>query len=152
MWRGPLENIICDFVHVSPAVFCISCLSYLDGLEMGIKWLYSCCFLGCWFQDLFNTARSFLFCSRIAFSIRFISVHVVHPYSSIDTTAAWKKFRSEFHMVGNQSISVHTFSRRILISSSVEETLLLGNSPKVRNTPITKIINNELDIKLRQFA
>ena len=37
------------------------------------------------------------------FSLRLVSVHVVHPYSSIDTTAAWKKLRfilsvrSEFH-------------------------------------------------------
>ena len=27
------------------------------------------------------------------FSSRLVSVHVVHPYSSIDTTAAWKKLR-----------------------------------------------------------
>ena len=27
------------------------------------------------------------------FSRRFVSVQVVHPYSSIDTTAAWKKLR-----------------------------------------------------------
>ena len=29
----------------------------------------------------------------IFFAIRLVSVHVVYPYSSIDTTAAWKKLR-----------------------------------------------------------
>ena len=38
------------------------------------------------------------------FSICLVSIHVVHPYSSIDTTAAWKKLRfissvkSDFYM------------------------------------------------------
>ena len=39
---------------------------------------------------------------------------MVHPYSSIDTTAAWKKLRfilsvgSDFHMTDSLSIAVHT--------------------------------------------
>ena len=39
------------------------------------------------------------------FSSRFVSVHVVNPYSSIDVTAAWKKLRfilsvrSDFHII-----------------------------------------------------
>ena len=44
------------------------------------------------FLDLHNVARSILvqfLCGL--FSIRFVSVHEVHPYSSIDTTAALKK-------------------------------------------------------------
>ena len=41
---------------------------------------------------------------QLFFSIRFVRVHALHPYSSIDTTAAWKKMRfilsvrSDFHM------------------------------------------------------
>ena len=31
------------------------------------------------------------------FSIRLVSVHLVHPYSCIDTTAAWKKTAFYFH-------------------------------------------------------
>ena len=40
---------------------------------------------------------------------------VVHPYSSIDMTAAWKKLhfilsvRSDFHMIDSLSIAVHDF-------------------------------------------
>ena len=49
------------------------------------------------------------------FSSRFVSVHVVHPYSSIDVTAAWKKLRfilsvrSDFHIVDSLLIAVHAF-------------------------------------------
>ena len=59
---------------------------------MGGKWPYNCRFVGCCFKDLFNITRSILvqFPSSF-FSMRFVSVHVVHPYCSIDTTAAWKK-------------------------------------------------------------
>ena len=34
--------------------------SDLDFFMMGGKWPYSCCFVGCCLQDLFNTARSVL--------------------------------------------------------------------------------------------
>ena len=42
-----------------------------------------------------------------------VSVQVVHPYSSIDTTASWKKLcfilldRSNFHMTDRQTITVY---------------------------------------------
>ena len=60
-------------------------------LEMGGWWMYNCCFVGCCLQGLFNIARTILvqFPSSF-FSIRLLSVHVVHPYSRIDTTVAWK--------------------------------------------------------------
>ena len=57
-------------------------------------------------------------------------VHVVHPYSRIDTTAAWKKLgfilsdRSDFHMINNLSIAIHAFAMHILMSFSVGETRL----------------------------
>ena len=73
---------------------------------MGGRWPYSWCFVGCCLQDLFNIARSILVQLPSSFcSSRFVSVQVVHPYSSIDTTAAWKKLRfnlsvrSDFHMI-----------------------------------------------------
>ena len=47
---------------------------------MGGRWLYSCCFVGCCFQDLFNMTRTSLVQSPISFfSIHFVSIHVVHP-------------------------------------------------------------------------
>ena len=98
---------------------------------MGVRWPYSRCFVGCCLQDLFNIARSVLEqLTSSFFSSRLVSVQVVHPYSSIDTTAAWKKLlfflsvRSDFHMINSLSIAVHAFVSRVLMSFSVDETLL----------------------------
>ena len=67
------------------------CLTWIV-FVMGGRWPYSWCLVGCCHQDLFNIARSILVELRSSFfSSSFISIHVVHPCSSIDTTAAWKK-------------------------------------------------------------
>ena len=96
---------------------------------MGDRWPYSCCFVGCCLQVLFNTACSILVqLPSSFFSIRLASIHVVHPYSSIDTIAAWKKLRfilsvmSDSHMTDRLPIAVHAFASRV--SFSVDETLL----------------------------
>ena len=101
-------------------------------LEMGGRWPYSCCFVSCYFQDLFNIARSVLVqLPSSFFSIRSVSIQVVHPYSSMDTTTAGKKLRfilsdrSDFHMTNNLSIAVHAFASHVLTSFSVDEMLLL---------------------------
>ena len=53
----------------------------------------------------------------------------MHPYSSIDSTAAWKKLhfilsvRSDFHMIDSLSIAVHAFIGHVSVSFSVDETL-----------------------------
>ena len=99
-------------------------------LEMGGRWLYGYCIVGCCFQDSFRIAFSILvqFLSSFFFTC-FVSIHVVHPYSRIDTTAAWKKLfyvssdRSHFHMIDNLSIAVHAFANCILMSFSVDKTL-----------------------------
>ena len=98
---------------------------------MGGKWPYSCCFVGCCLQDLFNIARRILVkLPSSFFSIRSVSVNVVHPFSNIDTTTAWTKlrfllsFRSDFHMTDIQSLAVHAFASRVLMSVSVDKTLL----------------------------
>ena len=64
---------------------------------MGGRWPYSWCLVGCCRQNLINIARSILvkFPSSF-FSSRLVSVQVVHPYSSIDTPAAWKKLGNIF--------------------------------------------------------
>ena len=64
------------------------------------------------------------------FSICLVSLHVVHPYSSIDTTASCKKLRfilsvrSDFHMTDNLSIAVNVFGSHVSMSVWVDETLL----------------------------
>ena len=47
-------------------------------------------------QDLFKIDRSIVLLPSSFFSIRLLIVHVVDPYSSIDTTAAWKKLHFIF--------------------------------------------------------
>ena len=114
-------------------------------LEMGDKWPYNCYFMGCCFQDLFNIGHSILvqFPSSFFF-MRFISVYEVHPYSTIDTSVAWKKYRLilserlDFHKIDSQSIAVHTFAGRILTSLLVDETQqprYVNLSTNFRGTP-----------------
>ena len=71
---------------------------------MGGKWPYSWCSVACCFQDLINIVRSILVLLPSSFSsIRFVGIHVLHQYRSIDTTVPLKKFnssaRSDFHMI-----------------------------------------------------
>ena len=112
---------------------CPACLVHIwIVLEMGGRWLYSCCFEGCYFQDLFSIAHSILvqFLSSF-FSLHFITIYVVHPYFRIDSTAVWKKLRfilsdkSDFHIIDKLLIAVHAFASRILMSFSVDEILLV---------------------------
>ena len=60
----------------------------------------------CCLQDFFNKARSILVPLLSSFfSICLVSIHVVHPYSSIDSNGAWEKVhfilsdRSDLHMI-----------------------------------------------------
>ena len=52
----------------------------------------------------------------------------MHPYSSIDVTAAWKKLRfilsvrSDFHIVDSLLIAVHAFVNLVSMSFSVDST------------------------------
>ena len=102
MWRGPQEYITYEHVATSSGVFRMSGSSNFDSFHGGWS----------------------------VVSIHLVSVHVVHPYSSIDTTAAWKKLgfilsvRSEFHMAESLSIAVHAFASHVSMSISVDETLL----------------------------
>ena len=91
VWRGPWENVTYEFVHTSPTVSCMFCLPYLGDFWDDRLRAVQLQFSGHYFQDLFNIARSILVqFSSSFFSIRLVSVHVVHPCSSTDTTAAWK--------------------------------------------------------------
>ena len=104
---------------------CPACLAHLVWVvfEMGGRCPYRCCFVGCCLQDLFNTVCSILPSS-------FFYIRLVHPYSSIDTTAAWKKMhfissdRSDFYMIDSLSMARHGFASHVLMSFSVDEILL----------------------------
>ena len=100
-------------------------------LETGGWWPDSSLFVGCCFADLFRIVHTiFVQFPSSFFSIRLVSVYMVHPYSRIDTTAAWKKLhfissdRSDFDMINNLSIAVQAITRLILMSLSVNEILL----------------------------
>ena len=75
---------------------CRACLVHLSWmvLKMGGKWSNNHCFMGYCFQDLFIITHCFLvqFLSSF-FSIRFVNVHVVYPYSSIKRLP-WQSYTS----------------------------------------------------------
>ena len=114
---------------------------------MGGSWPYSYCFVECWFQYFFITVRSVLVQLLASFFfIRFVSVHLVYPYSSMDTTGAWKTLffvlsnRSDIHKSDSLSIHVYTFGSRVLILFSVNEMLLPGYvylSTRFRDPPFS---------------
>ena len=113
---------------------CLACLVHFicTVLEMGGMCPYSCYFVECCFQDLFNMTGSILvqFLSSF-FPICLVSIHVVHLYSRIVMTTAWKNLHFilsnmfDFHMVNNLLIAVHAFASRMLMSFSVDKMLLL---------------------------
>ena len=77
-------------------------------LEMGDRWPYNCYFMGCRLQVLFDMTRCILVLFPASFFfIHLVSVHVVHPYTRINTIAAGKKLRFilsdmfDFHMIDN---------------------------------------------------
>ena len=77
---------------------CPACLVRLAWIVfvIGGRWPYSWCLVGCCCQDLFNIALNILVWLPCNFFYsRLVNVQVVHPYSSIDTTADWKKLRRD---------------------------------------------------------
>ena len=99
---------------------------------MGGRWPYSCCFVGCCLQDLVQNCsqQSYVVAVELFLHPFSLSIYVVHPYSSIDTTTAWKKLRfifsvrSDFHMTNSISIAVYAFASHVLMSFSVDRVHL----------------------------
>ena len=60
----------------------------------------------------------------------FVSIPVVHPFSSIDTATSWKKphfiisIRLDFHKINSLSKAFHAFIKLMLILLSVDKMLL----------------------------
>ena len=107
---------------------CLVRLTWMD-FEIGGKWPYSFCFMESCRQELFKITRTILMYFPSSIAMRFVSVHMMQLYSSIDTATAWKNIRFilsdrlDFHTTNIRSIAVHTFVRSMLISLSVDEML-----------------------------
>ena len=96
-----------------------ACITHLSRrvYEMGGKWPYIRCFVGCCFPDSFKTASLCRFYQTFSFK-NFIKVQVVQLYASNELDVLIHQ-RSDFHIVNNVSIVVHvlhvcvdiTFSR-----------------------------------------
>ena len=87
--------------------------------------------MGCSFQLIFRAARNMrVYVPSSADVCAFVSVQVVEPYRSTDSTTAVKKClfmvfdRSDFHMGSSLLSADHAFPFRILISLSVDLILL----------------------------
>ena len=115
-------------LHQRPA--CLARLIWM-AFKMSGRRPYSCYFVECCLPDSFNTTSNILVQLPSSFLfIHLVSVHIVNPYSSIDTTTAWKKMhfilsdRAVFHMTDSLSMAIHGFVSRVLISFSEDGTLL----------------------------
>ena len=104
----------------------ISCI-----FEMGGRCPYSCFFVGCCLQGLFNTPRSILVQSPLSFSPYALSASMWCIRTAILIQPLFgKKLRfilsdkSDFHMTDSLSIAVQAFTSHVLISFLVNETLL----------------------------
>ena len=94
----PTLACLCEEVHRNMSLVflllqqCLACLVSLIWmvLEMGGSWLYSCCFVGCCFPDLFNTTHCILVQFLSSFFFYMPGVQEVHLYSTINMTTAWK--------------------------------------------------------------
>ena len=113
MWRRTQEYVAYEFVFTSPEWSCMSSSSNLDsfcdGCQVAVYLLF------CWVLP----PGLVQYCSQHSWVIavkrlRLDSVHIVNPYSSINTTTVWKKkqrfilsVRSDFHITDSLLIAVH---------------------------------------------
>ena len=114
MCRSPLENI--TFVFTSSTESSMFFHLTLMVCVMGGNFSYSSHFVGCYFQDLFKTARSTLELSPfILFPCRFVKVQMVQLYHSTDTATAWMNSCfilsqiSDFPLIDNNCSPCFTF-------------------------------------------
>ena len=87
---------------------CPACLVRLIwmGFEMGDRWPYSFCFVGCCFHNLLH--RILVQFSSSFFSIRLVSIHMGHPHRRIDATTD-RKNSILFYLIGLTSIRSITY-------------------------------------------
>ena len=91
---GPLESITFELIPASPAVSCKSVSSNFDNFRDGggAGDRTAAALWGVVSRNCSKLFTAFLCsCRQAFFSILFVSVHAMHPYSRMDTIAAWKK-------------------------------------------------------------
>ena len=114
------EGVFARTSHMNsslPIQQCPACLVHLIWivLQIGGRWPYSCCFVGCCFQDLFIIA--FLCSFRLAFSLYVLSVSMwcIYRVVLMQLLLGRKCFilldSLDFYMMDNLSIVVHVFAR-----------------------------------------
>ena len=97
-----IRSLYCWVLNKEASSTILKSLVWCDlGLNPGLpdNWwtLYPLDQWGCCLQDFFNTTRSILvWLPSSVFSVRLVNVHMMHLYSSIDTTAVWKNLRFIF--------------------------------------------------------
>ena len=106
--------------------------SNMDDLIDRCWWLYSSYFVRCCFQLFFKLALSILVCNLSSIlAIHFLSVILMHPCSSIYSVTVYENSPlisldwSCFQMIDNLTIETYTIGRRLFISLSIDEMLLL---------------------------
>ena len=114
---------------------CLVCLTWMSN-EMGGKWPYSCCFVGCCNQDIFKIAYSIFVKFQSSFFFKcFVRVQVVQLYFSTNMGMFWRNAcfilteRRYFHMINNQSIIVVPYwwkHLKSVLSMFLQRTILLA--------------------------
>ena len=94
MWRGPKKNVSYMFVLTSTAVSSMSCSLDLYGFRDGGAGghIAAICrmLLPRFVQG--RALHSYSIAIKLFSPLRFVSIHVVHPYSSMNTTGVSKVF------------------------------------------------------------
>ena len=106
---------------------CSACLVHLIWmvLAMGSNWPCNCCFMGYYFQDLF--CITFLWSSHLIFSLYVLLASMWCICTVVLIQLLLGRNLILFYQINQTFIwlTVHTFSRHILIFFSVDEMLLL---------------------------
>ena len=108
---------------------CPTCLVHLTWVVfvMGGKWPYSCCFVGAPGLVQYCSQHSCVVAVKL-FLHTLVSMKCIH--TAVSTWPLLRKncfilsVRSDFHMTDSLSIAVHAFAICMLMSVSVDETLL----------------------------
>ena len=107
-------------------MFCLSYLNgFLDERQVSVQQLFCGVLLPGFVQDSIRHSCV----APIELFLCFVSIHVVHRYSSSDTATVCKRpyfillDRSVFHMIDNLSLAFHAFTWHMLTSLSVDEML-----------------------------